>query len=176
MKRKFSLKELALEMPVLSNSEQSSIVGGSVKISVNRLGYGENSTLSAWQATAYDVLGNAVSTISGYFLEPGCDYDNCTTSGSDTAIAPGTYDVLASTYNGHYGYYEISNVEGRYGIKIHSGNTGADTLGCLLPGSSYEYDPATDEYSVTGSRVKLSEFNNFLGQYSSGGVKIDISY
>lgn len=34
------------------------------------------------------------------FLEPGTDDDNCTTSGSDTSIQYGTYNVVPSTFNG----------------------------------------------------------------------------
>ena len=37
--------------------------------------YGEDSTVSAFLATAYDEHGNVVDSMRGYFLEPGTDYN-----------------------------------------------------------------------------------------------------
>lgn len=61
-----------------------------------------------------------------------------------TAIPKGRYKVIisyspkfanrswAKKYNGRIP--ELLNVKGYEGIRIHPGNTAADTLGCLLPG------------------------------------------
>ncbi|WP_286833792.1 MULTISPECIES: DUF5675 family protein [unclassified Proteiniphilum] len=171
-----SLAELAKRMPVLSEEVQSSCIGGgTVKITVNRSFYGDNSTMSYFLATAYDDDGNVVSSMSGMFLEPTTDYDQCTTSGSDTAIKYGTYDVVPSTYHGQSGYYEVTGVDGRTGIKIHAGNTGNDTEGCLLPGTSGTYNSETGKSTVSESRKKLNELTDFLNQYGDSGITIQIS-
>ena len=65
-----------------------------VVINTNRLWYGEDSTASAFLATAYDEHGNKVDSMNGYFLEPATDYDLAKTEGSDTAIMYGQYNVI----------------------------------------------------------------------------------
>ncbi len=171
-----SLAELAARMPVLSENVQSSFIGGgTVNITVNRSFYGDNSTMSYFLATAYDDDGNVVSSMSGMFLEPTADYDRSTVSGSDTAIQYGTYNVVPSTYKGQSGYYEVVGVEGRSGIKIHAGNDGDDTEGCLLPGTSESYNSETGESTVSGSRDKLNELTNFLDEYGNSGITIQMS-
>ena len=171
-----NLDELAKKMPVLSEDVQSSLFGGgTVNITVNRSFYGDNSTMSYFLVTAYDDSGNVISSMSGMFLEPTTDYDRCTISGSDTAIKYGTYDVVPSTYKGQSGYYEVSGVEGRTGIKIHAGNTGYDTEGCLIPGTSGYYNSGTGESTVSHSVDKLIELTNFLDQYGNSGITIQIS-
>lgn len=58
-----------------------------------------------------------------------------------TAIPTGRYRVIIS-YSEKFKQYlpEIVGVKGYSGIRIHSGNTAIDTLGCPLAGSSYEKD------------------------------------
>ena len=171
-----TLNELAERMPVLSEIQQQEIIGGgTVRITVNRSFYGDNSTMSYFLATAYDDSGNVVSSLSGMFLEPTADYDRCTTSGSNTAISYGTYNVIPSTYRGQSGYYEVSGVEGRSYIKIHNGKTGGDTAGCLLPGTSGSYNPGTGEYEVADSRNMLSGLTTFFNQYGNSGITMQIS-
>ncbi|OJX91988.1 MAG: hypothetical protein BGP01_06820 [Paludibacter sp. 47-17] len=171
-----SLTELAKKMPVLSEEVQSSFIGGgTVKITVNRSFYGDNSTMSYFLATAYDDNGNVISSMSGMFLEPTVDYDRSTVENSDTAIKYGTYNVVPSTFNGQTGYYEVTGVEGRTNIKIHLGNTGDDTTGCLLPGTTGYYNSTTGESTVTGSKNMMDQLRNFLGSYGSSGITMQIS-
>jgi hypothetical protein len=177
--KRLALNELRQGNCVLSSAEQESIIGGgTVKIVTNRQGYGDDSTLSVFTAYAYDDNGNIVSSMSGYFLEPGWDESKCYTSRSDTAIAPGVYNVIPCTFHGASGYFEISGVKGRSGIIIHAGNTGDDTMGCFLPGSSYGYNSQADEYYITGgtSRPELKNITNFLNSYGSEGITINVGY
>lgn len=52
-----------------------------------------------------------------------------------TAIPTGKYNVVLSFSNRFKTYMpEVLNVKGFAGIRIHTGNTDADTLGCLLVG------------------------------------------
>lgn len=52
-----------------------------------------------------------------------------------TAIPRGVYEIVI-TYSDRFQQYLplLLNVPGFAGIRIHPGNTEADTLGCLLPG------------------------------------------
>lgn len=174
---KKSLKELEQEMPVLSREcLEEFIGGGEVRIGVNRNGYGSDSTASMFIANAYDDKGNLIGSMSGYFLEPGFNPELSKTSGSDTAIPAGTYSLIPCYHNGQSGFYEVSGVDGRSAVHIHPGNSGSDTLGCFLPGSSSGYDSGSDNYYVNGSKAKWTEFTNFLNSYGSDGIKMSVSY
>lgn len=170
-----SLDEMAMNMSEISKDEQQLFVGGTrVVINVNRTGYGTSSTLSSFLATAYDDDGNYISSMSGMFLEPGTDYDQSTIAGSDTAISGGSYNVEHGSYHHDPSYYEVTGVEGRSGIFIHNGNSGEDTTGCFLPGTSSTYDSETDNYSVSDSNSKRKELTDFLDKYGSGGIEMNI--
>lgn len=56
---------------------------------------------------------------------------------SKTAIPTGRYKVVISYSNRFQKYLpEVIGVKGFAGIRIHPGNTAADSEGCILPGST----------------------------------------
>lgn len=63
----------------------------------------------------------------------------------ETAIPYGTYKVEI-TYSPKYKKLmpEIKNVKGFSGIRIHSGNTAKDTLGCLIIGRNTQVGMVTE--------------------------------
>lgn len=58
-----------------------------------------------------------------------------------TAIPSGRYEIT-TTYSTRFkkDLPLLLNVPGFAGIRIHTGNTAADTEGCLLPGTAYSLD------------------------------------
>lgn len=173
MKKK-TLKELAKSMYILTKEEQRNCIGGDrIVVDVTRTHFGTSSTGSNYTATAYDDYGNVITQITGYFLEPRYAPSSATTSGSDTAIPDGTYTVAPSTYHGRTGYYEVQGVPGRSAIKIHEGNTGADTEGCFLPGS--DMCQTGNDYMVTGSRKEKEELFGFFKKYGDSGITMNIN-
>jgi hypothetical protein len=154
--------------------EDVTIIGSlehcSVKISVKRNGYGNDTTVSTFSAIAYDATGSTIKTITGYMLEPRTDTSLCTTRGSDTAIQAGTYGVVKVAATGRY---TLVNVPGRTGIQIHSGNNGGHTSGCLLVGSSMSY--GNGDFSIPGGSVTATKaLEKLMDTYGRGGIAIDI--
>lgn len=67
-----------------------------------------------------------------------------------TAIPAGSYDVKLTMSNRFKKVLpEVLNVPGYKGIRIHAGNTQADTLGCILVGTGHRED------MITESRVAM---------------------
>ena len=75
----------------------------------------------------------------------------------ETAIPSGIYPVTI-TYSSKFkkNLPLISNVKGYSGIRIHSGNTAKDTLGCILVGKNKEVG------KVLQSRVTFNALYNIL--------------
>lgn len=85
-------------------------------------------TLMRQPATDDTILGRLA--INGVF-------ECFTLEGADVAIPCGTYPVVI-TYSHRFQRMLplVQNVAGRSGIRIHPGNTEADTEGCILVGAS----------------------------------------
>jgi hypothetical protein len=172
---KLSFEALEREMPVLTEQERRDTIGGyHVIITMNRYGYGTNATASTFTATAYDNCGNVVGTsISGYMLEPATNYDLSTTSGSDTAIASGSYSIIKR----NDGKYEITGVPGRSGILIHTGTTGGNTTGCLMPGTTMSYSNSSNSdnssSNYNGSNSDYGDSDSTSSDYGNSGLSSD---
>ncbi|GGF22301.1 DUF5675 family protein [Hymenobacter cavernae] len=75
-----------------------------------------------------------------------------------TAIPKGTYNVQV-TYSNRFKRLMplLVNVPGFEGVRIHSGNTAADTEGCLLVGKTQSTDfvgQSRDAYAVLYAQIK----------------------
>ena len=90
----------------------------------------------------------------------------------DTAIPRGTY-TLALTYSNRFRKImpEILHVPGFCGVRIHGGNTEADTLGCPLLG---HVRTSTGIADCAGINQRLLEFLE-LAQYRRHTVRIIVS-
>lgn len=86
----------------------------------------------------------------------------------ETAIPTGVYTVKM-TYSQKYKRKmpEVLNVPGYSGIRIHSGNTAKDSLGCILLGRN------TKVGMVTESRKTCKEFERLL-EAAGGECKLTI--
>jgi hypothetical protein len=77
-----------------------------------------------------------------------------------SCIPPGEYDFvfMPKSSSGRYrNCYHILNVPGRSEILIHTGNTVANTRGCILPGK--RVGSLAGHRAVLNSRSALSEIN-----------------
>lgn len=88
----------------------------------------------------------------------------------ETAIPTGTYTVTL-TYSNKFKKVlpSINNVKGFSGIRIHSGNTAKDSLGCILVGQNKEVG------KVLNSRVTFDKLFAKLQEASSKGEKVTIT-
>lgn len=87
-----------------------------------------------------------------------------------TAIPKGTYEITVTFSNRFQKPLPLLlNVPGFYGIRIHPGNTAADTEGCLLPGSGKLND------KVINSRLAFGKlFTKIKAGLKTGKVYITI--
>jgi Family of unknown function (DUF5675) len=87
----------------------------------------------------------------------------------DTAIPAGRYQVrLSQSARFKRLLPELLSVPGFLGVRIHRGNTHADTEGCLLVGSGRTKD------KVTGSAVTEVRLIELLQEHADGDVWLTI--
>ena len=89
---------------------------------------------------------------------------------SKTAIPYGTYEIKW-TYSPRFKKYtpQLMNVPSFEGIRIHSGNTSADTEGCLILGENKQVG------KVLNSRATINKFYPIIKEACSNGkVTIEI--
>lgn len=89
---------------------------------------------------------------------------------SKTAIPYGTYEIKW-TYSPRFKKYtpQLMNVPSFEGIRIHAGNTSADTEGCLILGKNKQVG------KVLNSRDTINKFYPIIKKAcSSGNVTIEI--
>lgn len=87
-----------------------------------------------------------------------------------TAIPRGRYEVLM-TYSPKFGRVmpQITGVPGFDGIRIHPGNTDADTEGCLLVGTSRGED------AIYNSRLAFVALDTKLAAFIAKGEQVFIT-
>ena len=89
----------------------------------------------------------------------------------ETAIPRGTYKVIVNFSNRFQKLMpQVVDVDGFAGIRIHPGNTKADTHGCLLVGT------ARDQDKVTNSRVAYERLLEAIEHALDAGKDISIEY
>lgn len=89
---------------------------------------------------------------------------------SKTAIPYGTYEIKW-TYSPRFKKYtpQLMNVPSFEGIRIHAGNTSADTEGCLILGENKQVG------KVLNSRATINKFYTIIKEACSNGkVTIEI--
>lgn len=89
---------------------------------------------------------------------------------SKTAIPYGTYEIKW-TYSPRFKKYtpQLMNVPSFEGIRIHAGNTSADTEGCLILGENKQVG------KVLNSRTTINKFYQIINEACSNGkVTIEI--
>lgn len=89
---------------------------------------------------------------------------------SKTAIPYGTYEIKW-TYSPRFKKYtpQLMNVPSFEGIRIHAGNTSADTEGCLILGKNKQVG------KVLNSRDTINKFYTIIKEAcSNGNVTIEI--
>ena len=88
-----------------------------------------------------------------------------------TAIPTGTYRIDMQTRSPRFGRVlpRLLRVKGYAGVLIHSGNTAADTEGCILVGENRERG------KVLNSRATLERLLVFLRAAQAEGEKIELT-
>jgi len=95
----------------------------------------------------------------------------------DTAIPYGTYKVK-KTYSEKYSQragkpvymWELQNVPGFSGIRIHAGNTAKDTEGCLLFGKHIN----GDYNGIAQSKAAIAEFEAIMDKLGNPEFELEV--
>jgi len=82
-----------------------------------------------------------------------------------SCIPTGTY-IVKWTYSLKFplGSYEVKNVSGRSGIRIHTGNFYKDILGCIILGSLPKDINSDGEIDLQNSGLIVPAFNKYMGK------------
>lgn len=109
-----------------------------------------------------DILEDEVREIPGRTVEQWKQWGK-------TAIPSGVYKI-GLEHSNRFGpdTLTVFNVPGFQGVRIHAGNTQADTEGCLLPGTR------NSNCTVANSRDALSKLRTMLVPYYPVGVSLEI--
>lgn len=131
-----------------------------MELRINRFKYGSKSTLGK-------LLIDGV--VECYTLEDLVRKDGTKVDGA-TAIPAGTYSVIID-YSNRFKrpMPHILRVPNFEGVRIHSGNTDADTEGCILLGKSVE-----GEDLIAGSHDAFTAFFSKLKQALDAGQTVHI--
>jgi hypothetical protein len=82
-----------------------------------------------------------------------------------TAIPKGRYEVIVTLSNRFKKNMPLLlNVPNYEGVRIHTGNTDKDTLGCILVGKKKEKDKISDCKEVFESLTNIISGNNINGK------------
>jgi hypothetical protein len=97
--------------------------------------------------------------------DPSCKVDG------ETAIPRGTYKVIVNFSQRFQKLMpQVVDVEGFSGVRIHPGNTKADTHGCLLVGTARDTD------RVMNSRVAFDRLFDAIESALDRGQEVTIEY
>lgn len=84
-----------------------------------------------------------------------------------SCIPPGEYDVVWSLSPRLMKWtYEVKNVPGRSGIRLHSGNYFKDFLGCIGLGATLQDMNSDGELDITNTKATIAAFEGFMQKKS----------
>lgn len=131
----------------------------SIELRLNRLVFTSQSTIGA--------LCRPDGTRLAYVLEDVYRAPPAPKIPGETCIPCGRYQLL-KTFSPHFGHdmWLVNNVPGYEGIRIHAGNTKADTEGCLLVGYTIGVD------KIGESLAALAEVTSYLDALKASGNEI----
>jgi predicted porin len=134
-------------------------------ITIKRIAYRTNYTIGKLYVNGNYVCDTLEDKDRGLDDTLSEDYINKIKVFGKTAIPAGKYNV-SITYSPHFkkNLPLVTNVKGFDGIRIHSGNTDKDTLGCILVGYN----------NVTGKVINSKEALAKLMSKLSGKITLEI--